>query len=109
MTKHPRKTVPVEVIERVTLAELCQSCGVRSDWVVELVNEGILEPKGPNPASWQFSAISITRTRIAWRLQNDLGVNRAGIAIALNLLEERREMHNRLQRLQRSLDDVLKD
>lgn len=103
MTKHPVKAVAGEVIEVVSLAELCQSCGVQSEWVVELVDEGILEPQGSNPSVWRFSAVSITRTRVAWRLQHDLGVNRAGIAIALNLLEERRELHVHLQRLERSL------
>ncbi len=105
MARHP-VTVAGEVIEVVTLAELCQSCGVRSEWVVELVEEGILEPQGSDPSAWRFSAVSITRTRIAWRLQNDLGVNQAGIAVALNLLDERQTLRVHLQRLERSLDDI---
>lgn len=105
MTKLPLNVLAGEVVEVVTLAELCRSCGVQSDWVVELVDEGILEPQGSDPTAWRFSAISITRTRIAWRLQHDLGVNRAGIAVALNLLEERQELHIHLQRLERSADD----
>jgi chaperone modulatory protein CbpM len=103
MAKRSLKVVPGELIEVVTLSELCQSCGVQSDWIVELVDEGILEPRGSTPSAWRFSAISITRTRIAWRLQHDLGVNQAGIAIALNLLEEQQELHLHLQRLERSL------
>lgn len=109
MTKHPVKAVSGEVIEVVTLEELCQSCGVQSNWVVELVEEGILDPKGPEPTAWRFSAISITRTRVAWRLQHDLGVNQAGIAIALNLMEERQELHVQLQRMERSSDRASSD
>ena len=62
-----RKSVNVltgEVIEAVSLDELCRSCGVQSTWIVELVDEGILEPEGVDPSTWRFSAISITRTRI---------------------------------------------
>lgn len=109
MAKHPASVVAGEVIEVVSLAELCRSCGVQSEWVVELVDEGILEPQGSDPSAWRFSAISITRTRVAWRLQHDLGVNRAGIALALNLLDERQELHVHLQRLERSTDDTSSD
>jgi len=99
MAKRTSTVVSGELVEVVSLAELCRSCGVRAEWVVELVEEGILEPQGSAPARWRFSAISITRVRTAWHLQRDLGVNKAGIAIALNLMEERESLHHRVRRL----------
>ncbi len=104
MAKKTLNVVTGEIIEAMSLQELCRSCGVQSAWVVELVDEGILEPEGADQSAWRFSAVSITRTRIAWRLQNDLGVNRPGIALALDLLEQRRDMNLHLQRLMRSLE-----
>jgi len=107
-----RKSVNVltgEVIEAVSLDELCRSCGVQSTWIVELIDEGILEPEGVDPSTWRFSAISITRTRIAWRLHQDLGVNRPGIAVALDLLDQRRDMHVQLQRLLHGLEGEDRD
>ncbi|MCY6379444.1 chaperone modulator CbpM [Hoeflea prorocentri] len=95
------KVVSAEVIEAVSLAELCRSCGVRAEWVVELVDEGILDPAGQAPAGWRFSAISITRVRTAWRLYHDLGVNKAGIAVALNLIDEREQLQQAVKRLER--------
>lgn len=99
MAKRTSKVVSGELVEVVSLAELCRSCGVRAEWVVELVEEGILEPEGSAPARWRFSAVSITRVRTAWHLQRDLGVNKAGIAIALNLMEEREQLHHLVRRL----------
>lgn len=95
------KVVSAEVVEAVSLAELCRSCGVRAEWVVELVDEGILDPMGQAPARWRFSAVSITRVRTAWRLYHDLGVNKAGIAVALNLIDEREHLQQVLKRLER--------
>ena len=105
MAKTTLNVVTGEIIEAMSLQELCRSCGVQSAWVVELVDEGILEPEGTDPSTWRFSAVSITRTRVAWRLQHDLGVNRPGIALALDLIDERRDMYRHLQRLMRSLED----
>lgn len=102
MANPPSIPVSGEVIEVITLLDLCRSCGVHADWIIELVDQGILEPEGPEQTAWRFSGISITRVQKAWRLQRDLGVNLPGIALALDLIDERERL---LQRLQ-SLDDV---
>jgi chaperone modulatory protein CbpM len=39
-------------------------------------------------AEWRFSGAQLRRARIALRLERDLGVNAAGVALALELLEE---------------------
>jgi len=103
MIKDSLKTVSGEVIEALTLAQLARSCDVQSSWIVELVEEGILEPRGGDPSVWRFSAVSMTRVLTARRLQRDLGVNRQGIALVLDLLEERQQLRLHLKRLQRSL------
>ena len=50
-----------------------------------MVEQGVLEPSGKRGHHWCFPANSIRRTRIATRLQRDLGVNLAGAALALDL------------------------
>lgn len=72
----------------LSLAELCQACRVPAEQIVELVGEGIIEPIGHGQRHWRFRAISVRRARCALRLQQDLGVNVAGAALALDLLEE---------------------
>ena len=72
----------------VSLTEICQACSCRTQWVVDLVQEGILEPHGHQHSDWQFPGSSISRARSARRLQRDLGINLAGVALALGLLEE---------------------
>lgn len=76
----------------LSLFELCEACGVHAEYVMELVAEGALEPKGRRLREWRFSGTCLRRTRIAVRLQQDLKVNTAGVALALDLLEEIEEL-----------------
>ena len=74
--------------DSLTLGQLCRACGVHADWVISLVEESIIEPQGEDVCLWRFSGASLVRARSAFRLQHDLGVNLAGIALALDLMEE---------------------
>ncbi len=74
--------------DSLTLGQLCHACGVHADWIVSLVEESIIEPQGTEVHLWRFSGTSLVRVRSALRLQHDLGVNLAGIALALDLMEE---------------------
>ena len=82
-----------------TLDELSQVCQVQRQWIIELVNEGILEPRGKDMEHWQFTGICLYRAQSARRLQRDLGVNIAGIALVLELMEEIRGLRSRMNML----------
>jgi chaperone modulatory protein CbpM len=79
-----------------TLAELCRSCSVQAEFIEALVAEGILEPNGRHTQHWCFPASSVRRTRITLRLQQDLGINLAGVALALDLIERIEQLEARL-------------
>jgi len=81
----------------ITLAELTRSCRVQAEWVMELVEEGVLEPLQPGGPQWRFSATSVVRVTKARRLQHDLGVNLPGVALALQLLERIDALEARLR------------
>ncbi|MCX7088570.1 MAG: MerR family transcriptional regulator [Methylococcales bacterium] len=72
----------------LTLGQLCRACGAHAEWIICLVEESIIEPQGDEIRSWRFSGASLVRARSALRLQRDLGINLAGIALVLDLLEE---------------------
>ena len=83
--------------DSLTLEQLCHSCGVRADWIISLVEECIIEPQGDEIQLWRFSGTSLVRVRLALRLQQDLGVNLAGIALALDLMEELENLRRQLK------------
>ncbi len=85
-----------DVVEMMSLQDLCRFCQTEEAWVVELVDHGVLEPAGSTTSHWQFRATSIRRAKKASRLTRDLGINAAGIALVLDLLEQRDEILRRL-------------
>ena len=92
----------VELIDEqttFTLVELCRSCAVEAELIEALVEQGILEPTGRSGSHWCFPASSLRRTRVTLHLQRDLGVNIAGAALALDLLERIEELDARLRTL----------
>ena len=72
----------------LTLSDLCRACCQHAEWIEQLVDEGILEPAGHNPAQWRFSGTSLQKAHIAMRLQQDLDINLAGVALALDLMDQ---------------------
>lgn len=84
----------------MTLAQLCQACELSEAQIIELVEQGIIDPLGPEPAEWRFVSVSLRRVRITRNLQRDLGVNAPGAALALELLEEIEELRSRLRQLE---------
>lgn len=80
----------------LTLADICRACAVRADLIVELVDEGVLVPLGREPHRWRFSGTHLRRATVALRLQRDLGINLAGAALALQLLDEVEVLRARL-------------
>ena len=82
----------------LSLRELCDACAVHAEFITELVNEGVIEPSGFDKSHWCFSGVSLHRIRAAKHLQRDLGVNLAGVALALDLLDEMQRLHTQLQK-----------
>jgi chaperone modulatory protein CbpM len=79
-----------------TLADLCRACAVEAELIEALVAHGIIEPSGSRGLHWRFPASSLRRTRVTLHLQRDLGVNLAGAALALDLLERIQELDAKL-------------
>ena len=81
----------------LTLADVCRACTVNVDCIVELVEEGVITPIGREPHRWHFSGTHMRRATVALRLQRDLGVNLAGAALALQLMDEVEDLRARLR------------
>jgi chaperone modulatory protein CbpM len=89
-----------EMDETCTLEELCDACSVEANWVVELIEHGVVEPVGRS-GDWYFARVSIIRVAKAKRLERDLSLNLPGIALALDLLEEIEGLRSRLRMLEK--------
>ena len=89
--------------EWLSLTQVCRASQIDFDVVIELAELGLVTPRGSEPEEWQVSARELVRLRTAARLMRDLGVNVTGAALAVELLEARRELEGRLRALERCL------
>lgn len=78
--------------DMVSLTDICRSCAVEVETITLLVEEGILDPVGGDVEHWQFTVSSLRRVKTVVHLQRDLGVNLAGAALALELLDRIAEL-----------------
>ena len=81
----------------LTLEDLSRMCAVDERHIVEFVEEGVLDVVEINADEWHFTGPALRRARLALRLERDLELNLAGVALALELMEE-------LERLRRELE-----
>ena len=89
----------LEELADLTLEDLCRGCGGDADLVAELVEESVIVPLGQGRAAWRFTGVHLRQARVAVRLQRDLGVNAAGAALALQLMEEVQRLRERVHHL----------
>lgn len=94
---HPLSGPIFDDTTEITIVELCRVCTVDVTVVEELVGEGILEPSGGTSGERRFPYSSVRRTRTVIHLQRDLGLNLAGAALALDLLDRIEELRSQLR------------
>ncbi len=95
-----KKMLVAELVDEqieFSLSDLCLACDREDSWIIKLVDEGMLDPKGKNQQDWRFSGASLRRVYSAMRLERDLGVNIAGLALALDLMDEIEQLRFRIK------------
>ncbi|TFG36937.1 MAG: MerR family transcriptional regulator [Desulfobacterales bacterium] len=80
---------------RLSLEELCEICDISAETILDMIEEGLLEPQGRVPFEWRFRCYEVRRVQVALRLQQDLRVNLPGAALIIDLLEELDELRRR--------------
>ena len=84
----------------LSLVEISRCCGVETEAILVLTAEGVLSPQGSNPGEWRFGSADLNRALSALRLERDLGINPAGAALAIDLLDEMQHLRERVRMLE---------
>ena len=84
----------------LSLGESCRACDVQAEVIIQLVEVGVIEPRGREPGQWRFAGQAIGRIERALNLQRDLDINLPGVALALELLDEVEALRERLHALE---------
>jgi len=81
----------------LTVADLSRLCAVEEWRIVEFVEEGVLEVVEFDNHQWHFRGAALRRARLALRLERDLEINLAGVALAIELIEELEHLRRELE------------
>lgn len=91
------------------MEEFCRLAELSADCLIEIVDQGIVEPSGEKPEEWLFDAAALDVARRAARLQRDLEIDWSGIALALSLLDELEQLRAENAMLKQRLGRFLED
>jgi chaperone modulatory protein CbpM len=80
----------------LTIKDLSRMCAVDERHIVEFVEEGVLNVVEVR-SEWHFTGDALRRARLAVRLERDLELNLAGVALALDLIEELQQLRRELE------------
>ncbi|MFJ1571530.1 Chaperone modulatory protein CbpM [Pseudomonas fluorescens] len=76
------------LIVQLDMRTLCQEANITADWVIEIVEHGIVQPSGRTPEDWLFDDRAPVTLKRAVKLHQELELEWEGVALALELLEE---------------------
>ena len=80
----------------LSIKDLSRMCQVDERHIVEFVEEGVLNVIEVS-SEWHFTGDALRRARLAVRLERDLELNLAGVALALDLIEELQQLRRELE------------
>ena len=87
-------TTAISASQPLAASELAHACGADTEWVVQLVEVGIVQiaPAEAPPEHWRFSSTDLQCALEARRLERDFGVGLDAAALILDLQHEVRRL-----------------
>jgi chaperone modulatory protein CbpM len=99
MSPTEHQALPGAIFEEtavLTVKDLCRMCSVDERHIVEFVEEGVLQVVDVQ-SEWHFTGTALRRARLALRLERDFELNLAGVALAIDLMDELERLRRELQ------------
>jgi len=93
----------LEDSDTFSIVKLCRDCSLSAETIIKMVERGVIDPidSSLSYTRWQFPYTSLLRVQTALRLQRDLELNLAGAVLALELLDEIKQLRQQVVYLQR--------
>ncbi len=91
------------LILQLDIHEFCQCAELPQALLLEIIDHGIVEPSGATQEQWLFDVSALAIVKHALRLHNELQIEWAGIALALQLLDELEQLRTENSQLRRRL------
>ena len=97
------------LIVQLDMERFCEEANIPATYVIEIVEHGIIEPQGHAPHVWRFDDDEIIVAKRAVKLRDDLHIEWEGVALALELIDEVKQLRAENQRLKQQLARLVMD
>ncbi len=84
----------------IAFTELLAASRMSRDELIELIEQGALQPSGESEASWRFPPAALVTVRSAARLRSAFELETPALVVALGLLERIDELERRVRELE---------
>ena len=93
-----QSAIIVEDTDCLSMVYICHYCSLPAESIINMVEQGMIDPIEPSLSysQWQFSRTSLLRIQSALRLQRDLELNLPGAILALELLNEIKQLRQQI-------------
>lgn len=93
--------IPSEIMDDRTfdLFHFSEACGQSPEWVMQLIEHGILPNRSKTHPGGTFLGEDITRAQRAYRLQRDFDASFSAVAMMLDLIDEVQELRCEVKHL----------
>ncbi|STY29786.1 putative chaperone-modulator protein CbpM [Legionella wadsworthii] len=93
--------VLIEETMTVSFQEVCQKYRIPENLLHEMVEYGLFSSRTTNAEQLKLNQKDLRKIESAFRLHRDLGINLAGVALALDLLERIEQLNDELHILRK--------
>ena len=90
-----------------TLMEVCERTHLPEQVLIDIVEEGVLEPEGQSPSEWRFDSYMLTVCQRAARLHRDFDIDWSGIPLCLDMIAQLESLREENKKLRRQLSRFL--
>lgn len=95
--------VIVEETTSISFVEVCHKYRINQDLLLEMIDYGLLSAQINQDNQASIDQKSLQRMETAFRLHRDLEINLAGVALALDLLDEMKDLRSELDILRKQV------
>jgi chaperone modulatory protein CbpM len=97
MTNHDVLTGDILDETMLSLDEIAQACSVRTDWVIQRVEAGLLTCSIQESTTWHFASADLTRAKRLATIEQDFEANEELAALVVDLIEEVGRLKHKLK------------
>ena len=88
----------------ISFVEVCEKCNISEEMLLDMMEHGLF-PSSHSKATY-VDQPTLNRIQSACRLQQDLGINLAGVVLVMELRDELKQIREELRILQRHVRDI---